>query len=194
MDVKYKDVEAMADDSILVTLFNGGIRTAENEHMARLMRRVSKILVAFGSCANEGCIPGLANLSSREVIFDTAYTGPRRRTRRHTTARGGARRRGRAAPTRLRARAGAPSTRWWRSTTTCRAVRRSRTRSPPSSTCSCRSCRARPNCRPRHGDRGGQSTVCDECPRQRDVKHITGSGGSRRCRLSTRRSACSSRA
>jgi len=81
MDVKYKDVEVMADDSILVTLFNGGIRTAENEHMAKLLRRKSKILVAFGSCANEGCIPGLANLSSRKVIFDTAYAGRRPRTR-----------------------------------------------------------------------------------------------------------------
>jgi len=76
IDVKYKDVEAMPDESILVTLFNGGIRTAENEHMARLLRRKSRILVAFGSCANEGCIPGLANLSSREAIFDTAYGGP----------------------------------------------------------------------------------------------------------------------
>ncbi len=31
------------------------------------------MLVAFGSCAHEGCIPGLANLSTREQIFDTAY-------------------------------------------------------------------------------------------------------------------------
>jgi F420-non-reducing hydrogenase small subunit len=71
MDVKYKDVEAMEDESILVTLFNGSIRTDENEHMARLLRRKSKILVAFGSCANEGCIPGLANLSPREQHLRT---------------------------------------------------------------------------------------------------------------------------
>ena len=32
--------------------------------MAQLLRRKSKILVAFGSCANEGCIPGLANLTT----------------------------------------------------------------------------------------------------------------------------------
>jgi F420-non-reducing hydrogenase small subunit len=73
MDAKYKDVEAMEDGSILLTLFNGGIRNDENEHIAKLLRRKSKILVAFGSCANEGCIPGLANLSdSREIVF-TAY-------------------------------------------------------------------------------------------------------------------------
>ena len=58
MDGKYADVEAMPDGSIDVTLFNGGIRTDENEHLARLLRRKSKILVAFGSCASEGCIPG----------------------------------------------------------------------------------------------------------------------------------------
>jgi F420-non-reducing hydrogenase small subunit len=73
MDAKVKDVEAMEDGSILLTLFNGGIRTKENEEMAHLMRRKSKILVAFGSCACEGCIPGLANLSAPEQIFDTVY-------------------------------------------------------------------------------------------------------------------------
>jgi F420-non-reducing hydrogenase small subunit len=73
MDAKYKDVEAMEDGSILLTLFNGGIRNEENEHIAKLLRRKSQILVAFGSCACEGCIPGLANLSSMEQIFDTAY-------------------------------------------------------------------------------------------------------------------------
>src|SRR5512136_2692477 len=73
MDAKYKDVEAMEDGSILLTLFNGGIRSEENEHIAKLLRRKSQILVAFGSCANEGCIPGLANLCTTEEIFDAAY-------------------------------------------------------------------------------------------------------------------------
>jgi F420-non-reducing hydrogenase small subunit len=73
MDAKYKDVEAMEDGSILLTLFNGGIRNDENEHIAKLLRRKSKILVAFGSCANEGCIPGLANLSDSHELVYTAY-------------------------------------------------------------------------------------------------------------------------
>ncbi|MEW5868315.1 MAG: oxidoreductase [Chloroflexota bacterium] len=73
MDAKYKDVEAMPDKSILLTLFNGGIRNSENEEMAHLLRRKSQILVAFGSCACEGCIPGLANLSSTQDIFKAAY-------------------------------------------------------------------------------------------------------------------------
>lgn len=73
MDAKYKDVEAMEDGSILLTLFNGGIRNDENEHIAKLMRQKSKILVAFGSCACEGCILGLANLSSVGEIVHTAF-------------------------------------------------------------------------------------------------------------------------
>ena len=73
MDAKYKDVEAMEDGSILLTLFNGGIRNDENEHIAKLMRRKSQILVAFGSCANEGCIPGLANFSPSSEILTTAF-------------------------------------------------------------------------------------------------------------------------
>ena len=73
LDFKRKDVEAMADGSIDLCLFNGAIRTSENEHMARLLRRKSKVLVAFGSCAMDGCIPGLANLTTREAILRTAY-------------------------------------------------------------------------------------------------------------------------
>jgi F420-non-reducing hydrogenase small subunit len=73
MDAKYKDVEAMEDGSILLTFFNGGIRNDENEHIAKLLRRKSKILVAFGSCACEGCIPGLANLSPVGEIVYTAF-------------------------------------------------------------------------------------------------------------------------
>ncbi|MHB8954899.1 MAG: NADH-quinone oxidoreductase subunit B family protein [Pirellulaceae bacterium] len=73
VDAKVRDVERMADGSIDVCLFNGGIRTSEQEYMARLLRRKAKVLVAFGSCAHEGCIPGLANLHSRRQIFQTVY-------------------------------------------------------------------------------------------------------------------------
>jgi F420-non-reducing hydrogenase small subunit len=73
MDAKYKDVEAMEDGSILLTLFNGGIRNSENERLAKLLRKKSQILVAFGSCACEGCIPGLANLSPVGDIVRTAF-------------------------------------------------------------------------------------------------------------------------
>jgi F420-non-reducing hydrogenase small subunit len=72
-DAKYKDVEAMPDRHMEVCLFNGAIRTSENEHMAHMLRRKSKILVAFGSCAHEGGIPGLANLCDRRSIFECVY-------------------------------------------------------------------------------------------------------------------------
>jgi len=73
MDFKYKDVEAMPDGHMDVVLFNGAIRTSENEEMAHLLRKKSKVLVAFGSCAHEGCIPGLANLFDRKSIFERVY-------------------------------------------------------------------------------------------------------------------------
>jgi F420-non-reducing hydrogenase small subunit len=73
IDTKYKDVEEMPDKSIDVCFFNGAIRTSENEHMAKLLRKKAKIMVAFGSCACNGGIPGLANLSNREEIFDVVY-------------------------------------------------------------------------------------------------------------------------
>lgn len=73
MDVKYKDVENMPDKYIDVCFFNGSVRTSEQEHMAKLLRQKSKVLVAFGSCAQEGCIPGLANLHDRKQIFEKVY-------------------------------------------------------------------------------------------------------------------------
>jgi F420-non-reducing hydrogenase small subunit len=76
MDAKYADVEAMADASIDVALFTGGIRSEENVRLARLLRRKARLLVAFGSCATEGCIPGLANLRPVETIVETAFEGP----------------------------------------------------------------------------------------------------------------------
>jgi F420-non-reducing hydrogenase small subunit len=73
IDTKYKDVEALPDKSIDVCFFNGGVRTSEQEHLAKLLRKKSKILISFGACAVSGGIPGLANLSNRKEIFKTAY-------------------------------------------------------------------------------------------------------------------------
>jgi F420-non-reducing hydrogenase small subunit len=73
MDIKYKDVEAMPDKYIDICFFNGSVRNSEQEHMAKLLRRKSKTLVAFGSCAQEGCIPGLANLHNRKEVLSKVY-------------------------------------------------------------------------------------------------------------------------
>jgi F420-non-reducing hydrogenase small subunit len=74
IDIKYKDVEAMKDKYIDITFFNGSIRNSEQEEMAKLLRQKSKTLVAFGSCAHEGCVPGLANLHDSKEILDYVYT------------------------------------------------------------------------------------------------------------------------
>jgi F420-non-reducing hydrogenase small subunit len=73
VDGKYRDVEAMADGELDLAIFSGAVRNSENEHVARLLRRKSKLMVAFGACAHIGGIPGLANLTTRDEIFTTAY-------------------------------------------------------------------------------------------------------------------------
>lgn len=73
MDPKYDDVRRMEDKSITLTLFNGAIRSDENYEIAKLLRQKSVVLCAFGSCASEGCIPGLANLTSKAAIMEYVY-------------------------------------------------------------------------------------------------------------------------
>jgi F420-non-reducing hydrogenase small subunit len=73
LDFKYKDVEATADKSIDVCFFNGSIRSEEQEHIAKLLRRKSKFLIAFGACAVNGGIPGLANIATRDEVFKVSF-------------------------------------------------------------------------------------------------------------------------
>jgi F420-non-reducing hydrogenase small subunit len=73
IDFKYHHVKAMEDKSIDLCLFNGAIRSTEQEEIAKLLRDKSKVMVAFGACACFGGIPALANLTSRDEIFQRAY-------------------------------------------------------------------------------------------------------------------------
>jgi F420-non-reducing hydrogenase small subunit len=73
LDFKRKDVEALPDGAIAATFLNGAIRTTEHEEMARLLRRKSQVLLAFGACAAHGGIPGLANLWDRRTILREVY-------------------------------------------------------------------------------------------------------------------------
>jgi F420-non-reducing hydrogenase small subunit len=73
LDGKIADVEALDDGALLFTLFNGAIRNDENYAMARLLRRKSQVLVAFGACAHQGSIPGLGNFNTRRQMFDWIY-------------------------------------------------------------------------------------------------------------------------
>ena len=72
-DFKYKDVAAYSDGYMDVCFFNGAIRSSEQEQIARLLRRKSKSLIAYGECAIDGGIPALANLKSVEGIFEASY-------------------------------------------------------------------------------------------------------------------------
>lgn len=72
-DFKYHHVVSYPDKYIDVCLFNGAIRNSENEEMAHLLRKKSKILVAYGSCAYEGCIPALSNLTTKDATFNKVY-------------------------------------------------------------------------------------------------------------------------
>lgn len=75
LDTKYHDVENMPDNFIDLTLFNGAVRNSENEHMAKLLRAKSRILIAYGSCAHMGGIPGLANFSTRDELLQRVFVG-----------------------------------------------------------------------------------------------------------------------
>jgi F420-non-reducing hydrogenase small subunit len=74
VDAKVDDLRTMPDQSILVTLFNGAIRNDENVEMAHLLRKKSKVLVAYGACASSGSIPALSNLHRLDDLFRTNYS------------------------------------------------------------------------------------------------------------------------
>lgn len=74
-DGKEKDIEAMEDKSITVSIISGAIRNSENEHMVKLLRKKSLIVVSYGTCACFGGSPALANLvSGKDEILDYVYT------------------------------------------------------------------------------------------------------------------------
>jgi F420-non-reducing hydrogenase small subunit len=73
MDFKRSDVEAMPDGSILASLINGAVRSSEQEEMVRLLRRKSRLVIAYGACAQLGGVPGLANQFERTQLLKFAY-------------------------------------------------------------------------------------------------------------------------
>ena len=73
LDFKRKDVEALGDGEIAVSFINGAVRTGEQEEMVELLRKKSGLVVAFGSCAYLGGIPGLGNFCTRDTIFQRVY-------------------------------------------------------------------------------------------------------------------------
>jgi len=73
MDFKRSDMEKMADGELAVCFINGAIRSSEQLEMVEMLRKKSQLVVAFGSCAQLGGIPGLANMSNSEGVKKEAY-------------------------------------------------------------------------------------------------------------------------
>ncbi len=73
LDFKKHHIEAMADGEIAAAFVNGAVRTSEQEEWAHLLRKKAQVIIAFGSCAQLGGIPGLGNFSNRAGIFQTVY-------------------------------------------------------------------------------------------------------------------------
>ena len=73
LDFKYEDIRKLKNNEVDLCFFNGAIRNSENEQIAQLLRKKSKLLVAFGSCSSQGGIPGLANFGDSEAIMQRVY-------------------------------------------------------------------------------------------------------------------------
>ncbi len=73
LDFKRSNVEAMADEEIAVSFINGAVRTSEQKEMVKLLRQKSRLVIAFGTCAYLGGIPGLANFWDKKSLFNRAY-------------------------------------------------------------------------------------------------------------------------
>jgi F420-non-reducing hydrogenase small subunit len=73
LDFKETNVVAMNDGEIDISFINGAMRTTHEAEMARLFRRKSRLLVAFGACSHLGGIVGLSNLTSSAEILREVY-------------------------------------------------------------------------------------------------------------------------
>ncbi len=67
------DLESISDNSIDIALIDGGIRFSDHEEMIKLLRRKSRLIIAFGTCAYLGGIPGLSNLYKIHDILNYVY-------------------------------------------------------------------------------------------------------------------------
>jgi F420-non-reducing hydrogenase small subunit len=73
LDYKYHSIEGMKDGDIALSVINGNVRNSEQEEVAKLLRKKSQLVLGFGACACFGGTPGLANLTTKEDIFNWVY-------------------------------------------------------------------------------------------------------------------------
>ncbi len=68
------------DQHTTVGILTGGIRNEENEHVAKKVRETSDVIVALGSCAAFGGVPGANNINSmpdiKQAVLTTTSTAP----------------------------------------------------------------------------------------------------------------------
>ena len=72
-DGKVRDVEKMPDGSIDVCLFNGGIRTSEQEYMAQLHAAQIEGPGGLRLLRQRGLHSRPGNMNTRKQVFDTVY-------------------------------------------------------------------------------------------------------------------------
>ncbi|RJS49140.1 MAG: F420-nonreducing hydrogenase [Methanobacterium sp.] len=68
MDTKYDEIPELD-----VVIIEGGIRNDENRELAEELRKKSKFVINYGTCAVYGGIPGLGNLSTPDELIQEAY-------------------------------------------------------------------------------------------------------------------------
>ena len=73
LDFKYNSLKALKDGEIILGILNGHVRNSEQEEIAKILREKSQLILAFGACACFGGTPGLANLTTKEDIFNWVY-------------------------------------------------------------------------------------------------------------------------
>jgi F420-non-reducing hydrogenase small subunit len=75
LDIVYAPIIADAKEipECDVFLIEGGVRNEHDEHLVHEIREKSKVVIAWGSCAVYGGIPGLGNLYSSEQLKETVY-------------------------------------------------------------------------------------------------------------------------
>ena len=73
LDFKYESIENMDDNSIDLAIINGNVRNSDHQEIAHLLRRKSRLVMAFGACACLGGTPGLANLHANNDFMNWAY-------------------------------------------------------------------------------------------------------------------------
>jgi len=68
------------DQHTTVGILTGGIRNTDNEEVAKKVRETSDIVVALGSCAAFGGVPGVNNINSmpdiKQAVLTTTSTAP----------------------------------------------------------------------------------------------------------------------